>query len=224
MRNSGIWILYELGKEIRFYTDFKDSIKFNGSRYVVELPWKPGKYVLPNNRELCERRLLSQIKRLKKDPDQLKAYDDVIKEQVETRIVEPVPDEATDNRIHYIQHGVWKRDAVTTKLRLVYDASAKERKRDRSLNECLHKGPPLTPLLFDVLMRFRMLPIALVGDVQKAFHPVEVCEGDRDCLRFLWVEDPIDMQLKIQELRLTRVIFGSGLSPFFVKWNISEAL
>ena len=97
-----------------------------------------------------------------------------------TGIVEPVPDEATDNRIHYIpHHGVWKRDAVTTKLRLVYDASTKERKTDGSLNECLHKGPPLTPLLYDVLMRFRMLPIALVGDVQKAFYQVEVCESER---------------------------------------------
>ena len=188
------------------------------------MPWKPGQYVLPSNRELCERRLISQIKRLKKDPDQLKAYyEDVIKEQLETGIVEPVPDEATDNRIHYIpHHGVWKHDAVTTKLRLVYDASAKERKRDRSLHECLHKGPPLIPLLFDVLMRFRMLPIALVGDVQKAFYQVEVCERDRDCLHFLWVEDPTDMQLKIQELRFTTVIFWSGPSPFLLNGTFQK--
>ena len=127
--------------------------------------------------------------------------------------MEPVPDEATDNRVHYIlHHGV------------VYDASAKERKRDRSLNECLHKGSLLTPLLFDVLMRFRMLPIALVGDVQKAFYQLEVCERDRDCLRFLWVEDPTDMQLKIQELRFTRVIFGSGPSPFLLNGTLQKHL
>ena len=179
------------------------------------MPWKSGKYVLLSNRELCECHLISQIKCLKKDPDQLKAYDDVIKEQLETGIVEPVSYEAIDNTIHYIRHhDVWKRDADTTKLKLVYDASAKERKRDRSLNECLHKGPPLTSLPFDVLMRFKMLPIALVGDVQKAFHQVEVCERDCDCLSFLWVKDLTDMQLKIQELCLTRVIFGSGPSSF----------
>ena len=61
-----------------------------------------------------------------------------------------------------------------------------------------------------------MLPIALVGDVQKAFRQVEVCERDRDCLRFLWVEDLTDMQLKIQELCFTGVIFGSGPSPFLL--------
>ena len=58
--------------------------------------------MLPSNKELCECHLRSQIKRLKKDPDQLKVYNDVIKEQLETDIVEPVPDEATDNRIHCI--------------------------------------------------------------------------------------------------------------------------
>ena len=39
----------------------------------------------------------------------------------------------------------------------------------QSINECMYKSPP-----FDVLMRFRMLSIALVGDVLKAFHQVEV--------------------------------------------------
>ena len=33
----------------KVHTDFKDNIKFKGSQYVVELPWKPGKYVLPSN-------------------------------------------------------------------------------------------------------------------------------------------------------------------------------
>ena len=108
----------------KVHTVCMDSIRFNGSRYVVELPRKPGNYVLPSNRELCECRLISQIKRLKQDPDQLKAYDDVIKEQLKTGIVEAVPDEATDNRTHYIpHHGVWKRHPETTKLGLVYDAS-----------------------------------------------------------------------------------------------------
>ena len=139
--------------------------------------------------------------------------------------MEPVPDEATNNKINYIpNHGVWKRDAETMKLKSVYDASAKERKRDRSLDECIRKGPLLTPLLFDVLVRYGMSPIALVGDVQKAFHQVEVCERDCDCLRFLWVEDLTDVQLKVQELRFTRVVFGSGQSPVLLNGTFQKHL
>ena len=116
-----LWDLDTVGFRERgkVHNDFKDSIKFNRSRYVVELPWKPGEYVLPRNRKSCEHYLISQIKCLKKDPDQLKAYDDVINEQLETGLVEPAPDEATDNRIHYIpHHGVWKRDAKTTQIKI----------------------------------------------------------------------------------------------------------
>ena len=61
-----------------------------------------------------------------------------------------------------------------------------------------------------------------MGDVQKAFHQVEGCERDCDCLRFLWVEDRTDMQLKIHELRFTRVIFGSGPSPFLLNGTFQK--
>ena len=81
LESSGIW------RRDKVYIDFKDSFRFNGSWFVVELPKKPGKYVLPSNREIGECRFRSHIKHLKKDPDQLKAYDDVIKEQLETGTV-----------------------------------------------------------------------------------------------------------------------------------------
>ena len=71
-------------------------------------------------------------------------------------------------------------------------------------------------------MKFRMLPIALVGDVQKAFHQVEACERDCDCLRFLWMEDPTDVQLKIQELHFTRVIFRSSPSSFLLNGTFQK--
>ena len=78
---------------------------------------------------------------------------------------------------------------------------------DRSLNECLHTGPPLTPLPFDILLRLRTYPIMLIADMKKAFLQIEVdgrtypimliadmkkaflqieVDGrDRDCLRLL---------------------------------------
>ena len=40
--------------------------------------------------------------------------------------------------------------------------------------------------------------------------------GDRDALRFLWVESMKDKSPKIRELRFNRVIFGAGPSPFLL--------
>ena len=61
-----------------------------------------------------------------------------------------------------------RENAETTKIRIVYDASRKDRKLGVSLNDCLHVGPSLTPMILDVLLRFRANPVALVGDIEKA--------------------------------------------------------
>ena len=78
-----------------------------------------------------------------------------------------------------------ERYSVGLKVRMVFDASSKEGKNGTSLNDCLHVGPNLTPLLFDILVRFRENNIGLVGDIEKAFLNVCIHEADRDNLHFL---------------------------------------
>ena len=179
---------------------FEDTVSFNGERYSVQLPWKSDRVNLQTNRSLCERRLNAQLKRLKKEPEVLKKYDDVIKDQIKQGIIEKVPDLPTGERIHFLpHHPVIRENAESTKVRVVYDGSAKERKGDKSLNECLYTGPSLLPMLHDVLLRFRMFPVALVGDIKSAFHQILVDEKDRDSMRFLWVENVADEKPVVKE-------------------------
>ena len=90
----------------------------------------------------------------------------------------------------YLPHcAVIHNDAETTKFRIVYDASCCDRKTGSSLNDYLHVGPPLTPLMFDMVIRFHEKPVVLVGDIEKAFLNIEIDPSGRDCLRFLWVKD-----------------------------------
>ena len=70
-----------------------------------------------------------------------------------------------------------------TKLRIVYDASSKTQ-GEISLNKCLEQGPNSLPLLFDVLIRFHMEKVALIGDLEKAFLQVEIEPCQHDLLRF----------------------------------------
>jgi len=58
-----------------------------------------------------------------------------------------------------------------------------------SWNDCLHVEPPLTPVLFDILLRFSINHVALVGDIEKALLNIEINLTDRDCLRVLWIDD-----------------------------------
>ena len=169
------------------YEEFIDNISFNGTRYSVKLPWKEGHDSLPSNYELSLSRMKSQIRKLRIEPEILEEYDAVIKEQLDSGVIETVTQLEKADQVHYIpQLAVVRREASTTKVRVVFDAFAKLGKEGTSLNDCLHVGPSLNPLLFGILLRFREKRVALIGDIEKAFLNIEVDERDRDCLKFLW--------------------------------------
>ena len=83
-------------------------------------------------------------------------------------------------------HPVVTLSKSTTKLRLVYDTLTKAKRGDKSLNECLYRGPVLLPDLCGVLLRFRVQSIVLLADIEKVFLQVAIQESDRDVTHFLW--------------------------------------
>ena len=112
-------------------------------------------------------------------------FRDVIKEQIEQGIVEvvPDPDSMQADKVCYLpHHAVIRQDKETTKLRIVYDASAKS--TGPSLNECLQIGPKFDQCILDILQRFRTQKIALTADIEKAFLMISIHKKDRDVLRF----------------------------------------
>ena len=116
----------------------------------------------------------------------------MIQQQADMGIIEQMtPDSVTGPQLHYLPHQpVLTPTKTTTKLRVVYDASAKARRHNKSLNNCLLCGPVLLPNLAGVLMRLRITPILLVADIEKAFLQLDIWPPDRDVTRFLWYRDP----------------------------------
>ena len=165
------WDLESLGIRPRsVYEEFQERITFENNKYEVDLPWKVPHPPLPDNYDLSVKRLTNLLKRLHQDPEVLREYDSVIREQLRKGIVEVVekPGEGEVGKTHYLpHHAVIRRDKATTKLRVVYDASA--RSDGAALNDCLYTGPPLVENIFDILLRFRANRVALTGDVEKAF-------------------------------------------------------
>ena len=66
-------------------------------------------------------------------------------------------------------HGVTKESSTTTKLRVVFDASAKTTS-GFSLNDTLLTGPSLYPSLSSILNRFRCHSIGMSADISKMFR------------------------------------------------------
>ena len=123
--------------------------------------------------------------------------------------------------MHYLpHHAVIKNERDTTKTRIVFDASSKIG-NNPSLNDCLHSVPCLLPLIFDILLRFRIGDVALVADIKQAFLNIEIDEGDRDFLRILWVEN-ISEKDKMDVYRFLRVVFGVTSSLFLLGATIKS--
>jgi len=128
--------------------------------------------------------------------------------------------------VSYLPHQpVIREDKATTKVRIVYDASA-HAKGCKSLNNCLYRGPVFLPDLAGMLLRFRTGKIVVTADFEKAFLQISLKNEDRDVTRFLWFKDPRKglREDNIQTLRFTRICFGVISSPFILAATIREHL
>ena len=151
---------------------FNETLSFENGGYSVTWPWKKEKPDLPENHGLALGRLKSLINRMKRNPDLVEKYTEIIEEQLKRGIIEMVsPKVQSNNTIkHYIpHHAVINPSKATTKVRILYDASAKTRPEHSSLNECMYTGPIMLQNLVGISLRFRLNRIAVVSDIEKAF-------------------------------------------------------
>ena len=98
----------------------------------------------------------------------------------------------------------------TTKIRIVFDAL--EKCQGISLNDAMKQGPKLQRDLFDVLLRFRRFPVAIVCDIAEMYLRIGISPKDRPYHRFLW--RGIDQDRRPDVYEFDRVVFGMISSPF----------
>ena len=141
-----------IGDQADVYKEFKEQlIRSVEGWYETGLPWKANHPSLPNNKVGSLRRLDSTIRKLEKQ-ELFKKYDAITRDQLAKGIVEPAREQVV-GREFYIPHKLVVREtAQSTKLRIVYDASARAHDNTPSLNDCLHAGPPLQNQLWAVLV------------------------------------------------------------------------
>ena len=207
---------------------FKETLLFENGRYTVKWPWKEEVSDINENRGLAIGRLRSLVSRMQKQPGMMLKYDTIIQDQLEKGIIEKVNRFKVDGMKHYIPHHVViTPQKATTKLRIVYDASARSKFGNKSLNECLYRGPVLLQNLCGILLRFRLYKIGIVSDIEKAFLQVGLQKSERDVTRFVWLKDhdqPIVNEDTIQEFRFCCVPFGVISSPFLLGATVEAHL
>jgi len=78
-------------------------------------------------------------------------------------------------RYYIPHHAVFKNDSITTKLRVVFDASC-DTDTGVSLNDCLMVGPNLQQDLLSILLRFRTFKYALTADIAQMYRQILIHE------------------------------------------------
>ena len=186
---------------------YEETTKFVDDRLVVNLPFKKS-VELGDSLEQAKRRFSYLERRLDAKPDLRKRYQAFIQEFLDMNHMEELPQHQIQrpaNQCYYLPHHcVFKEDSTTTKLRVVFDGSAKT-SNGISINEALMVGPVVQDDLFAIITRFRFYKIALTGDVEKMYRQVGLREEDRDFHRLLWRETSSS---PLKHFRLTRVIYG----------------
>jgi hypothetical protein len=190
----------------------QESVNFDGERYEVELLWTKNCPKLADNRKIAMKRLVNVEARLKKNPEQLVMYKQLINQYIKDgHARETTIDDDQSEIIQYLPHPVFRKDKSTTKCRAVFDASAKNHE-ETSLNDCLLPGPVLQPDLVSVLLRFRLHRVAMMADVRKMFLQVKVALKDQNVHRFLWRN--MDPTKVVKNYCMTRLPFGDKCSPY----------
>ena len=178
------------GSQENVYEEFQEQLtRSSEGWYQTKLPWKACHPPLPSNEVGSLKRLNSLTKRLERNPELLQRYDDIIKEQLRDGVVERITESAKGKQFYLPHKAVVCQSAESTKVRIVFYASARGIENSPSLNECLETGRPLQNQLRHVLVRNRIYPVAIAGDLVKAFLQVKIQENERDVMRFHWYKD-----------------------------------
>ena len=212
-------------EERKALSHFKENHYQNGDgRFVVPLPKDPNSRVtkpLGESRSRAVRRLI-YLERSLHSRNAHKEFEAVIQEYFDLGHAEAVPAKdlnKSENEVFYLPlHVVYKASSTTTKVRAVFDASAKS-STGFSLNDQLLVGPTVHSSLVDVLLRFRLKRIAITTDISKMYRAIELAESDRDLHRFVWRSSESDT---IKDYRMTRLTFGISASSFIANMCVKQ--
>ena len=178
------------------------------NRWIAEYPWIKDPQNLPDNRKVAFAKLITTEKRLRRNPEHAKVYDNQIKDMVTRGVARKLSKKELTlykGPVHYIgHHEVLKPDSKSTPVRIVFNSSVNY--MGHILNEYWAKGPDLLNNLLRVLIRFRENKVAFIGDIKKMYHTVKMTELDQRTHRFLWRD--MDSTREPDTYIMLRVLFG----------------
>ncbi|XP_031333915.1 uncharacterized protein LOC116163923 [Photinus pyralis] len=192
---------------------FQDTHTRDASgRYILQLPFQNSDLpFFENTREIALRRFYSLERRLQSNPQLYDDYCAFMRDYLDTGHMEVIPASDISPNVYYIPHHcILRPNSATTKLRVVFDASAKAA-NNISLNDTLLVGPKLQQDIFQLLLRFRTHQVAFTADIKQMFRQIGINESHRCYQRILW---RFSKSEPISDYQLNTVTYGVASSPY----------
>lgn len=200
---------------------FKEShYRKKDGRYVVKIPFnEESTHIkqLGESKNRATARFRQLEFKLNKNPELKADYAEVINEflnlghMVEVTSHPSKNNELTNNNIFYMpHHAVIKPSSTTTKLRVVFDGSAKST-TGVSLNQLMLIGPKLQDDITTILTRWRKHKYVFTSDIEKMYRQIELHADHQDYQRILWRSSN---NQPIKEYKLTTVTYGTASAPY----------
>ena len=203
---------------------FEKSIKFENGRYCVNLPFRSNAPKLESNFESAKRQMFSTETRLKRNESMKENYEKAMQDYEDMGFARKATKEEIDDfskgQEYFIpHHAVVREESVTTKTRIVFNASSPD-KNGNSLNDCLLSGPVLQPDLNQILLRFRTRKFALMADIAKMFCQTKIDPSNYRYQQYLWrhfheLSEPV-------QYIMVRLMFGIKPSPFLAIASVNH--
>ena len=181
--NTKLLTQEEMAAENHFKnTTYRDKL----GRFVVELPKNEKIQNLGESIILAKSRFKCLEKRFNKNPELFLKYKQFLQEYLDLNHMSKVEFKDIQNPRYFLpHHPVFKADSSTTKLRVVFDASARS-STNFSLNDCLLNGPQVQDELFTILCRFRFPKYVFTADLAKMYRQIRFKESDQNLQLILW--------------------------------------
>ena len=124
---------------------------------------------------------------------------------------------------HYITtFAVVKPDSMSTKTRVVSNSAMRNARSSLSLNQCMWPGPNALSDLYDCLIFWRAVEVAMVTDLRKAYQAIHTGPMELHLRRFLFRPRP---DHSWEDFAFTRATFGdvsAGLILEVAKRRVAE--
>ncbi|XP_055590366.1 uncharacterized protein LOC129742489 [Uranotaenia lowii] len=186
----------------------------SSGRYTVKLPFRDNVSQLGDSKHHALQRFDYLEKKLQRNSEL--AYCAFMAEYIELghcKIVDP-----SDDGFYLPHHAILKPSSSTTKLRTVFDASAKSTS-GLSLNDTLMIGPTIQdPLLF-IILRFRTHRYVFTGDISKMYRKINIHPEHTKYQRVLWRNHPTEA---LQTMELTTVTYGTTSAPYLATRTLKQ--